>query len=204
MGIPSGVSNATKTGFYLILLVMGLTVMGYTVERCIVVDDDNTALECSKRAHAVLSLGTISAAFCLLLVAIFYSGVGVLLKAELPVALLLVGLWAAAASLVSSPRTRIIKQGGGATSSFESSAAFYCSWIGVVIALLLCYWAASDAGLKVPLPKEKADAAAEADVEKGEATDDDEPVKAADKGADKDAETPKATPVADVEAVSAS
>eukprot|EP00168_Porphyra_purpurea_P015539 TRINITY_DN47_c0_g1_i7.p3 TRINITY_DN47_c0_g1~~TRINITY_DN47_c0_g1_i7.p3 ORF type:complete len:119 (+),score=26.47 TRINITY_DN47_c0_g1_i7:427-783(+) len=63
MGIPSGVSNATKTGFYLILLVMGLTVMGYTVERCIVVDDDNTALECSKRAHAVLSLGTISAAF---------------------------------------------------------------------------------------------------------------------------------------------
>jgi len=27
MGIPSGVTNATKTGFYLILLVMGLTVM---------------------------------------------------------------------------------------------------------------------------------------------------------------------------------
>jgi len=27
MAIPSGVSNATKTGFYLILLVMGLTVM---------------------------------------------------------------------------------------------------------------------------------------------------------------------------------
>eukprot|EP00168_Porphyra_purpurea_P015534 TRINITY_DN47_c0_g1_i14.p1 TRINITY_DN47_c0_g1~~TRINITY_DN47_c0_g1_i14.p1 ORF type:complete len:147 (+),score=45.59 TRINITY_DN47_c0_g1_i14:427-867(+) len=130
MGIPSGVSNATKTGFYLILLVMGLTVMGYTVERCIVVDDDNTALECSKRAHAVLSLGTISAAFCLLLVAIFYSGVGVLLKAELPVALLLVGLWAAAASLVSSPRTRIIKQGGGRPAPLRAPPPFTARGLG--------------------------------------------------------------------------
>jgi len=181
---------------------------GYTVERCLIVDDVNVNLDCSKRAHAVLSLGTISAAFCLLLVAIFYSGVGVLLKAELPLALVLVGLWAAAASLVSSPRTKLADvPGASAANTFESSAAFYCAWVGVVVAVLLAYWAASDAGFQVPLPKDKADGATEPDVEKGQASDDDdEPVKAAEKGKDKDeeAEAPKVTPAADVEAVAAS
>lgn len=177
---------------------------GYTVERCVILDDDAPNLDCTKRANAVLSLGTISAAFCLLLIAIFYSGVGALLKAEVPIALVLVGLWAATASLVSSPRTKFSDGASGASNTFESSAAFYCAWVGVVVAVLLAYWAASDAGFKVPLPKETADDAGEPDVEKGGSSDD-EPVKAAEKGKDKDAEAaaPKVTPAADVEAVTA-
>lgn len=103
----------------------------------------------------MLSLGTISAAFCLVLIALFYAGLHKVLKGEVCVAALLVGIWAAVASLVSSPRTSIGDGGQlGGSLSFENSAAFYCSWVALVVALLLCYWAASDAGLKVPLPED--------------------------------------------------
>lgn len=146
------VSNATKTGYYLVLLVMSLTVMGYTAERCVILDDDLPELECSKRAHAVLAMGTISAAFCLVLIALFYAGMHKILKGELAVATALVGLWAATASLVSSPRSSVVKDAPPGTTTFEGSAAFYTSWIGLVFALLLAYWAAADLGLKPPLP----------------------------------------------------
>lgn len=152
MAIPAMVSNATKTGYYLVLLVMSLTVMGYTAERCVILDDDLPELECSKRAHAVLAMGTISAAFCLVLIALFYAGMHKILKGELAVATALVGLWAATASLVSSPRSSVVKDAPPGTTTFEGSAAFYTSWIGLVFALLLAYWAAADLGLKPPLP----------------------------------------------------
>lgn len=168
MAIPAVVSNATKTGYYLVLLVMSLTVMGYTAERCVILDDDNPALDCSKRANAVLSMGTISAFFCLCLVALFYAGLHKVLKGEVVVAVLLVGLWAATASLVSSPRTFLTDGGGGgADDTYANSAAFYTAWIGLVFAVLLAYWAAADVGLKPPLP---ADAPADAAAAEGGST----------------------------------
>lgn len=203
MAIPAMVSNATKTGYYLVLLVMSLTVMGYTAERCIVIDDDNPTFECSKRAHAVLSMGTISAAFCLCLVALFYAGLHKVLKGEIIVAVALVGLWAATASLVSSPKTLITNDGNPPNNTYAGSAAFYTAWIGLVFAVLLAYWAAADVGLKPPLPADAPTTAAAggstASSEHDEAAEAVKPVKET-----KKAEAPAAAAVAggDVEAVS--
>lgn len=205
MAIPSMVSNATKTGYYLVLLVMSLTVMGYTAERCVILDDDNPGLECSRRAHAVLSMGTISAAFCLCLVVLFYAGLHTILKGEVFVAVILVGLWAATASLVSSPRT-FITDGVSAPNpndTFDGSAAFYTAWIGLVFAVLLAYWAAADVGLKPPLPADAPDAAAGGSTASSEHDEAAEPIKPAkDEAKAAGAPAPAAVAGGDVEAVS--
>ncbi|GAB0490267.1 hypothetical protein MMPV_001499 [Pyropia vietnamensis] len=203
MAIPSMVSNATKTGYYLVLLVMSLTVMGYTVERCVLIDDVVETFECSKRANAVLSMGTISAVFCLCLVALFYAGLHKVLKGEVVVAVALVGLWAATASLVSSPKTFIRDGTTLQSDTFAGSAAFYTSWIALVFAVLLAYWAAADVGLKPPLPADAPTTAAgggsTASSEHDEAAEAVKPAKES-----KEAAAPAAAPVAggDVEAVS--
>ncbi|GAB0496969.1 hypothetical protein MMPV_008291 [Pyropia vietnamensis] len=130
---------------YLVLLVLSLTVMGNAAEFCSIssseIEDDSR--KCTDRTNVLIAVGVLSSIGCLTMLGLRTIGREGVLHAELATTAVLLVLWAAAAGIVSSPRSSLIQ---GGTVLFYSTPPFFAAWGALLCVTALMSGAAADAG----------------------------------------------------------
>lgn len=105
---------------------------GNALEFCRIQPD---TFECSDRTKALVGIGAVSSIIVLVVLVAKAAGLAAAGAIELLGSVLTLGLWVAAAALVTSAKTTAVVGGNGA--AFWGSPAFFASWGGALVALSL-------------------------------------------------------------------
>lgn len=130
---------------YLVLLVLSLTVMGNAAEFCSMQSSVQGvgSRKCTDRTNVLIAVGVLSSLGCLVILGLRTIGREGVHHAELVTTAVLLVLWAAAAGIVSSPRSSLIE---GDTVLFYSTPPFFAAWGALLCVTALVAGAAADAG----------------------------------------------------------
>ncbi|GAB0494299.1 hypothetical protein MMPV_005591 [Pyropia vietnamensis] len=122
-----------------LLLIISLTIFGNALEFCRILPAE---AECSDRTKALVGIGAVSSGIVLVVLVAKAGGMAIAGSIELLGSVLTLGLWVAAAALVTSAKTAAVVGGDGA--AFWGSPAFFASWGGALVALSLTLRAVCD------------------------------------------------------------
>lgn len=126
-----------------------------------------SSAECSDRVKALVGIGGVSSVIVLIVLVAKAADLGAAGAIELLGSVLTLGLWVAAAALVTSAKTMAVV---GGADSLWGSPAFFASWGGALVALSLTLRAVCDSPMveNLGLKKRRSAVARSADAEPAE------------------------------------
>lgn len=148
-----------------LLLIISLTIFGNALEFCRILPE---LVECSDRVKALVGIGAVSSVIVIIVLVAKAASLGVADGIQLLGSVLTLGLWVAAAALVTSAKTAAVE--GGDAMVLWGSPAFFASWGGALVALSLTLRAVCDSSMveNLGLKKRRSAVARSADEEPAE------------------------------------